>query len=72
MLLLDELAASSALWERRVAVIVWAPREAGERVSRETLLGLLDERAARVPRTTLSYAADPLDPEASAAYRRMS
>jgi 3-methyladenine DNA glycosylase AlkD len=101
---LDDLAASPVLWERRVAVIAtfaflkrrdatttlalaerllddredlihkavgWMLREAGKRVSRETLLGFLDAHAARMPRTMLSYATEHLDPGVRAAYRRM-
>jgi 3-methyladenine DNA glycosylase AlkD len=101
---LDQLAASAVLWERRVAVLAtfafikrgdasttlalaerllgdrddlmhkavgWMLREAGKRVSRETLLGFLDAHAARMPRTMLSYATEHLDPEVRAAYRRM-
>jgi 3-methyladenine DNA glycosylase AlkD len=99
---LDELAASEVLWERRVAVLAtfafikhgdagptldlakrllddredlmqkavgWMLREVGKRVDRAQLLGFLDQNAARMPRTMLSYATEHLDPDARAAYR---
>lgn len=102
--LLDELAASPVLWERRVAVLAtfafikkgdasttfelaarllddredlmhkavgWMLREVGKRVSRDALLGFLDEHAARMPRTMLSYATEHLSPEERAAYRAL-
>ncbi|WP_349866149.1 DNA alkylation repair protein [Leifsonia sp. WHRI 6310E] len=100
--LLDELAASDVLWERRVAVLAtfafirrgdasttltlaerlladredlmhkavgWMLREVGKRVDRALLLAFLDEHAARMPRTMLSYATEHLDPQARAEYR---
>lgn len=99
---LDELAASDVLWERRVAVLStfafirrgdasttlavaerlladredlmhkavgWMLREVGKRVDRALLLGFLDEHAAQMPRTMLSYATEHLDPETRAEYR---
>jgi 3-methyladenine DNA glycosylase AlkD len=101
---LDDLAASPVLWERRVAVLAtfaflkrgdasttlelaarllgdredlmrkavgWMLREVGKRVSRDALLGFLDEHAARMPRTMLSYATEHLSPEERAAYRAL-
>ena len=47
----------------------WMLREVGKRVDRGLLLGFLDEHAARMPRTTLSYATEHLDAEARARYR---
>ncbi|MBT2497521.1 DNA alkylation repair protein [Agromyces sp. ISL-38] len=100
--LLDELAASDSLWERRVAVLAtfafiragdggpilrlaprllgdredlmhkavgWMLRELGKRVDRGVLRGFLDEYAARMPRTMLSYATEHLSPDERAAYR---
>ncbi|GAA4379988.1 DNA alkylation repair protein [Agromyces bauzanensis] len=100
--LLDRLAASASLWERRVAVLAtfafikagdgaptlrlaprllddredlvhkavgWMLRELGKRVDRDALLAFLDEYAARMPRTMLSYATEHLTPEERAAYR---
>jgi len=102
--LLDELAASGSLWERRVAVLAtfafikagdaapilrlapgllddredlmhkavgWMLRELGKRVDRDALTGFLDEYAARMPRTMLSYATEHLTAEERAAYRAM-
>ena len=102
--LLDELAASTDLWERRVAVLAtfafikrgdpsttlalaarllddrhdlmhkavgWMLREVGKRVSRDVLRGFLDENAARMPRTMLSYATEHLTPEERAHYRAL-
>ena len=99
---LDELAASDVLWERRVAVLStfafikhgdaaptlelaqrllgdredlmqkavgWMLREVGKRVDRAELLRFLDQNAARMPRTMLSYATEHLDPQVRAAYR---
>lgn len=99
---LDDLAASPDLWERRVGVLAtfdfikhgdagpalrlatallddrhdliqkatgWMLREAGKRVSREALLRFLDEHAAAMPRTMLSYATEHLEPEVRAGYR---
>lgn len=100
--LLDELAASDVLWERRVAVLAtfafirrgdasttlalaerlltdredlmhkavgWMLREVGKRVDRALLLAFLDDHAARMPRTMLSYATEHLDPHVRAEYR---
>jgi len=100
--LLDELAASDVLWERRVAMLAtfafirrgdasttltlaerlladredlmhkavgWMLREVGKRVDRALLLAFLDEHAARMPRTMLSYATEHLDPHVRAEYR---
>ncbi|HSO01413.1 MAG TPA: DNA alkylation repair protein [Gaiellaceae bacterium] len=47
----------------------WMLREVGKRVDRSLLLGFLDENAARMPRTALSYATEHLPPELRAAYR---
>ena len=99
--LLDELAASDVLWERRVAVLAtfafirrgdasttlalaerlltdredlmhkavgWMLREVGKRVDRALLLAFLDDHAARMPRTMLSYATEHLDPHVRAEY----
>jgi 3-methyladenine DNA glycosylase AlkD len=100
--LLDDLAASASLWQRRVAVLAtfafikagdggpilrlaprllddredlmhkavgWMLRELGKRVDRSALIGFLDEYAARMPRTMLSYATEHLSPGDRAAYR---
>jgi 3-methyladenine DNA glycosylase AlkD len=100
--LLDDLAASASLWQRRVAVLAtfafikagdggpilrlaprllddredlmhkavgWMLRELGKRVDRRALTGFLDEYAARMPRTMLSYATEHLSPGDRAAYR---
>lgn len=97
-----ELAASTVLWERRVAIVGtlglimrgdatttielaalllddkqplmhkavgWMLREVGKRIDRNLLLTFLDEHAARMPRTALSYASEHLSPEQRAAYR---
>jgi 3-methyladenine DNA glycosylase AlkD len=102
--LLFELAASPALWERRVAVLAtlhfirhgdgsttlslaerllgdredlmhkavgWMLREVGKRVDRALLVGFLDQHAARMPRTMLSYAIEHLDPDRRAHYRSL-
>jgi len=47
----------------------WMLREVGKRVDRQLLLDFLDEHAKRMPRTTLSYATEHLDPELRAHYR---
>ena len=47
----------------------WMLREVGKRVDRSVLLGFLDEHAAAMPRTMLSYATEHLDPELRAHYR---
>ncbi|WP_208008546.1 DNA alkylation repair protein [Agromyces protaetiae] len=49
----------------------WMLREVGKRVSLDDLLGFLDEYAARVPRTMLSYATEHLSAEQRAGYRAM-
>ena len=100
--LLDGLAASDALWERRVAVLAtfayikagdggpilrlaprllgdredlmhkavgWMLRELGKRVGRAALTDFLDEYAARMPRTMLSYATEHLSADERAAFR---
>lgn len=102
--LLRELAVSTSLWERRVAVLAtfdflkhgdatttlelaekllgdredlmqkavgWMLREAGKRVSRDTLTGFLDAHAAAMPRTMLSYATEHLTQDERAKYRAM-
>ena len=47
----------------------WMLREVGKRVDRALLLGFLDEHAAAMPRTALSYATEHLDASVRAAYR---
>ena len=47
----------------------WMLREVGKRVDRALLLGFLDQHAAAMPRTMLSYATEHLDPEQRAHYR---
>ncbi len=47
----------------------WMLREVGKRVDRALLLGFLDEHAAAMPRTALSYATEHLDTSVRAAYR---
>jgi 3-methyladenine DNA glycosylase AlkD len=47
----------------------WMLREVGKRVDRSLLTGFLDENAARMPRTMLSYACEHLTPEQRAHYR---
>jgi 3-methyladenine DNA glycosylase AlkD len=47
----------------------WMLREVGKRVDRSLLVGFLDEHAAAMPRTMLSYATEHLDPGIRAAYR---
>lgn len=49
----------------------WMLREVGKRVDRDVLLAFLDEHAARMPRTMLSYATEHLTPEQRAAYRAL-
>lgn len=49
----------------------WMLREAGRRVSRTELLTFLDQYAARLPRVTLRYAIEHLDPEQRTRYRRL-
>ena len=49
----------------------WMLREAGKRVSEDELLAFLDEHAAAMPRTMLSYAIERLDPEVRKHYRAM-
>ena len=49
----------------------WMLREAGKRVSRDTLTGFLDAHAAAMPRTMLSYATEHLDPADRTRYRAM-
>ena len=49
----------------------WMLREVGKRVSREALTAFLDEHAARMPRTMLSYATEHLSAEERAAYRAL-
>lgn len=99
---LDLLAASPVLWERRVAMLAtfaftkagdpgpaltyaerllgdredlmhkavgWMLREAGKRASRDALLGFLEEHAARMPRTALSYATEHLTADERRRYR---
>ena len=102
--LLFELAASTSLWYRRVAVVSthqfirhgdasttlalaerllgdrellihkavgWMLREVGKRVDRSALVGFLDDHAAAMPRTMLSYATEHLEPEQRAHYRAL-
>jgi 3-methyladenine DNA glycosylase AlkD len=47
----------------------WMLREVGKRVDRSLLVGFLDEHAAAMPRTMLSYATEHLDPGIRASYR---
>lgn len=47
----------------------WMLREAGKRCGTEVLLGYLDEHAAAMGRTALSYATEHLDAEVRAKYR---
>lgn len=50
----------------------WMLREVGKRIDRTLLLEFLDEHAARMPRTALSYATEHLDPDVRARYRAMT
>ena len=47
----------------------WMLRESGKRVGRHVLVAFLDEHAAAMPRTMLSYATEHLTPAERAAYR---
>jgi len=47
----------------------WMLREVGKRVDRNLLTRFLDEHAAAMPRTMLSYATEHLEPAVRAAYR---
>lgn len=49
----------------------WMLREVGKRVSRELLVAFLDEHAAAMGRTALSYATEHLAPEDRARYRAL-
>jgi 3-methyladenine DNA glycosylase AlkD len=49
----------------------WMLREIGKRVDPVFLTGYLDDNAARMPRTTLSYAIERLSPELRAHYRSL-
>ena len=49
----------------------WMLRELGKRVGRGALTAFLDEYAARMPRTMLSYATEHLDPAERTAYRAL-
>ncbi|MCS5735481.1 DNA alkylation repair protein [Herbiconiux daphne] len=49
----------------------WMLREVGKRVDRALLLGFLDDYAARMPRTMLSYATEHLDAEQRRHYRSL-
>lgn len=49
----------------------WMLREAGKRVDRALLTGFLDEHAAEMGATALSYATEHLDANARANYRRL-
>jgi 3-methyladenine DNA glycosylase AlkD len=49
----------------------WMLREVGKRVDRGVLTGFLDEHAASMGRTALSYATEHLTPEERAGYRAM-
>lgn len=49
----------------------WMLREVGKRVDRDLLIGFLDEHAAYMPRTELSYATEHLTPEQRAHYRAL-
>lgn len=102
--LLFEMAGSTSLWERRVALLAtfafikrgdasttlalaehlladrtdliqkavgWMLREVGKRVDRAVLTGFLDNHAAAMGRTALSYATEHIDPVDRARYRAM-
>ncbi|GAB3813341.1 DNA alkylation repair protein [Kribbella italica] len=49
----------------------WMLREAGKRVSPDELLAFLDQYAARMPRTMLSYALEHFPPETRKHYRSL-
>jgi len=49
----------------------WMLREVGKRVDPALLVGYLDEHAARMARTTLSYATEHLAPDQRIAYRAL-
>lgn len=49
----------------------WMLREAGKRVGRDVLTAFLDEHAASMGRTALSYATEHLTPDERARYRAM-
>lgn len=49
----------------------WMLREMGKKVGRDHLTDYLDEHAAQLGRTALSYATEHLDPEQRKAYRAM-
>lgn len=49
----------------------WMLREVGKRVDRPLLTDYLDEHAAQMPRTMLSYATEHLDVDTRANYRAM-
>ncbi|WP_211340909.1 DNA alkylation repair protein [Xylanimonas allomyrinae] len=101
---LDPLAASAVLWQRRTAMLAtfaftmagdpgpalvyarrlledeedlvrkavgWMLREVGKRADMGALLAFLQEHAARMPRITLSYATEHLDPDERARLRRL-
>ncbi len=47
----------------------WMLREVGKRIDQRLLTGFLDQHAAQLGRTALSYATEHLDPELRAHYR---
>jgi 3-methyladenine DNA glycosylase AlkD len=49
----------------------WMLREVGKRVDRAVLTGFLDQHAASMGRTALSYATEHLTPQDRARYRAM-